>query len=220
MLDYTRQRDIVNPERLAAIHIDLVGLGGIGSPTGMLLTKMGCSDVRAIDSDRVELVNLASQLYRLEDMQHGRPKALAAQAIWHAFSGVEAQAVVACAEEIALGGIVILGVDSMAARRAIWEQRIRDQPHIARLIDARMGAENGIIFTINPHSAHDQQFYELSLYTDAEGLPLPCSGRAVLYNTLWIAALIGRQIKRLAMDQPIERRIDFDLASLSLIVDG
>jgi hypothetical protein len=219
-MDYTRQLDIVDPARLAALHIDLVGVGGIGSPTGLLLTKMGCGSVRVFDGgDHVEAVNLASQLYRLEDARQGAAKAVAAKSIWQEFSGVEVEAVTRPAEAYPLHGIVILAVDSMAARAAIWEQRICDRLPVEWLIDARMGAENGTLLTLKPALPADQRFYKASLYADDQALRLPCTGRAILYNTLWIAALIGRQVKRLAMDQPIERRIDFDLDDLKLIVE-
>jgi adenylyltransferase/sulfurtransferase len=218
-MDYTRQYDIVDPRRLASAHIDLVGAGGIGSPTGLMLTKMGCQDLRVFDDDRVEAVNLASQLYRLEDARHGAPKSVAAQQIWREFSGVEVDRVAGRAENHPLRGIVILGVDSMAARSAIWERRIRDCPQVEWLIDARMGAETGVIFTVRPFSSADQHFYQASLYADDEALALPCTGRAVLFNTFWIAALIGRLVKRIVMEQPIERRIDFDLDDLKLVIE-
>lgn len=218
-MDYVRQLDIVAPDLLAATHIDLVGLGGIGSPTGLLLTKMGCRDIRVFDGDIVEAVNLASQIYRLEDATQGTEKAVACRSIWKEFSGISVEAVVARVQDQALRGIVILAVDSNAARTAIWERCIRDCPQITWLIDARMGAESGTLFTVKPVFPADQRFYEASLYADEEAYILPCTGRAVLYNTLWIAALVGRQVKRIVREQSIERRIDFNLDDLTLIVE-
>jgi hypothetical protein len=47
---------------------------------------------------------------------------------------------------------------------------------------------------------------------------LSCTGRAIAYGSLYIAALLGRQVKRIAMDQPVERRIEYDLDELMLVV--
>ncbi len=118
-LDYTRQRDIVDPRRLAAVHVDVVGCGGIGSPTGLVLAKMGCTDLRAVDFDRVAPVNLSGQLFRLRDARAGAWKAEALREIYRDFAGIEAQVACAAAAEVALRGIVVAGVDSMAARQAI-----------------------------------------------------------------------------------------------------
>jgi len=205
--------------RLAAQHIDLVGLGGIGSPTAFLLTKMGCRDIRAFDGDEVEDVNVCSTMYKPEDALRGSPKALACEAICREFSGAEIEAVPHYVRDQRLRGIVILGVDSMRARRDIWDVCVRDRPKVPWLIDARMGAESGAIYVAKPTLPADQRFYEASLYTDEQSLILPCTGRAILYNTFFIASLIGRQVKRLVMDQPVERRIDFDLDGLLLMVD-
>jgi len=214
---YTRQLGIVDSECLSALHVDLVGLGGIGSPTGMLLTKLGCRDMRVFDFDTVEEVNLCSQMYRLADARDGVPKARACRSIWRDMSGVEVEAVAEDATAHQLRGIVILAVDSMATRVALWE-RIRDRPQVEWLIDGRMGAESGTILTVQPVLSADRRLYESTLFPDEEALDLPCTGRAVIYNTFWIASLICRQVKRLVMDEPVESRIDFDLDGLMLVI--
>ena len=220
MMDYMRQRDLVDADTLARTHIDLVGLGGIGSPTGLLLTKMGCRDLRAFDGDHVEAVNLSSQLYRLEDAERRNPKALACQEIWRAFSDVEVAAVCDSAETHILRGIVLWAVDSMDARKVLWERLTRGVSFVPWLVDARMGAESGTLLSVRPALPGDRRWYESTLYEDAHTLDLPCTGRAVFYNTLWLAALIGRQVKRIVMGQRVERRIDFDLDQLTLLIDG
>ena len=216
LLDYTRQMDILDPGRLSAHHFDLIGVGGIGSPTGLLLTKMGATDVRVFDPDEVSEVNLPCQVYRTGDL--GRSKALASQELWQQFAGVRVEAVPSEAGDSRLRGIVVVGVDSMSARADIWDVCMRDQADVRWLIDARMGAETGVVFTLKPSLHADQLFYERSLYTDSDAQALPCTGRAVLFNTFFIAALIGRQVKRIVMRQQPEKRIDFNLDDLSMFV--
>lgn len=219
-LDYTRQRDIVDPARLAAVHVDLVGCGAINSPTGLVLAKMGCTDLRAIDFGRVEPVNVSGQIFRLADARAHAWKAEALRDIYHAFAGVEVQAACVAAADVALRGVVVMGVDSMAARQAIWEQ-VLASPTVSHLIDGRMGATNGMVLTVRLDRPADRRAYESSLYDDDRAVDLPCTGRTVLYNTFWIAALIARQVSRIASEQsPPEYRVDFDLANLSLLVEA
>ncbi len=216
-MDFTRQSDVCDPMLTAAAHVDLVGAGGIGSTTGLLLTKLGVANIRVFDFDKVEPVNLASQLFRLSDV--GQFKAVACRDVWTAFSDGNVEAVPQRGEVQDLRGIVILAVDSMAARAQLWEQ-VQRRPLVDWLIDGRMGLESGSIFSLRPGSFAERRWYEASLYDDADVLQLPCTGRSVIYNTAWIASLICRQVKRMLMRQPVERRIDFDLDRLSLVVEA
>jgi len=122
MADYTRQLDILPPDRAARVHIDIVGVGGEGSPTVPMLAKMGFLDVRVFDWDVVEEVNLSSQWYRLEDARLRRPKVHACQAVCREFSEAEVVAVFDDAIRHDLRGIVIVAVDSMATRAELWER--------------------------------------------------------------------------------------------------
>lgn len=79
-------RHIVLPEvgaigqaRLAASHVVLVGMGGIGSPALQYLAGAGVGRLTLIDDDVVEASNLQRQtIYTEEDL--GKPKAQAAAA--------------------------------------------------------------------------------------------------------------------------------------------
>lgn len=218
MMDYTRQLTICDPERVGAVHVDLLGAGGIGSMTGMLLTKLGVHDLRVFDPDAVDDVNLASQLYRRADV--GRPKAVASSEIWGQFSDATVEAIPDAAEAHRLRGIVIVAVDGMAARDTIWDA-VQQSPLVEWLIDGRMGAESGSIFCVRPGRLADSRWYESNLYTDNEAVDLPCTGRAVVYNTAFIGALISRLVKSIVMAQPVERRIDFHLdGGLSLFIEA
>lgn len=66
-------------ERLAVATVVVVGCGGLGTVAAGLLARAGVGHLRLVDSDCVELANLAGQiLFDEEDAQAGRPKALAA----------------------------------------------------------------------------------------------------------------------------------------------
>ena len=69
---YSRQKDIVPPERIAACKATVIGVGAIGRQVALQLTAMGIPRLQLVDHDRVETSNLASQGYLESDL--GRPK--------------------------------------------------------------------------------------------------------------------------------------------------
>lgn len=216
-MDYTRQLDLAPTEDMQALEVHIVGLGGIGSPTSLLLAKLGVGRIVGYDFDDVEPVNLPSQLYRRSDARRHRPKALAMQDICGEFSEVEFAAIQDRANGHELAGVVVVGVDTMAARRDIF-RAVATSP-VDWLIDARMGAETGTIVTVRPAEPSSLLYYDSTLFDDHEALDLACTARAIIYNTFFLASLIGRQVKRIATGQPVERRIDFDLDTLNMIVE-
>ncbi len=226
-MDFTRQQDIVDPDVMASLTVTIAGVGGIGSPTALVLSKLGVGKIVAIDPDHVEDVNLPGQLYRLQDAANATPKSEATRQICGEFAGAQVESVQDVAENQELEGIVVSAVDSMAARGRVWrsiiEQMDAGSPssggRVEWLIDARMGAENGTLYAVRPSSPLDQLYYESQLYRDDEALQLPCTGRATVHNGWWIASLIGRAITQVARGNSPERRIDFDLRDLSLIVE-
>jgi len=82
-----------------------------------------------------------------------------------------------------------------------------------------MGAETGTILTIRPTEPESLLFYDSTLYGDDQALLLACTSRAIVYNCFFLASLIGRQVKRIAMGQGLERRIDFDLDTLNMVIE-
>ena len=57
---YSRQRDIVPPERLAQCKATVVGVGAIGRQIALQLAAMGIPRLQLVDFDHVEESNLSS----------------------------------------------------------------------------------------------------------------------------------------------------------------
>ncbi|MBK8129530.1 MAG: ThiF family adenylyltransferase [bacterium] len=51
---FLRQQDVVDAEKLANLQVTLIGLGSIGSVTGLYLAKMGVCKLTCFDADVVE----------------------------------------------------------------------------------------------------------------------------------------------------------------------
>lgn len=213
-IDYWRQLDLITPDELS-IPIVIIGAGGIGSLTALALAKMGCSRLTVYDPDIVEPHNLPNQFYRLEDIN--RPKVEALWGVIQAFTGLQIAAIPEAVSEQRLQGVVISGVDSMAARQTIWRGAIRYHSPVELYIDARMGAEVCRIYTIRPTDPEQVRSYEATLYDDAQASEEPCTARAIIYNLLTIAGLIANQVKKYAKGEALETELIFDLKTLTLL---
>lgn len=226
MLEATRQLDLLPPEALAARNVDIVGVGGTGSWTALLLAKMtGGADgfsMRLIDADHVSEHNVPSQFYCCEDAAQSKLKVEACAEHLSRFADTRVQVLPAFLDgttPYALRDIVIFATDSMQARATCWEDYVADNPSVTWLVDSRTGAEKGTVIAVRVHDREDAAFYQSTLYTDAQAVAEPCTARAIVYGGCIMASLLTRALKRILLDQPVERRLDYDLANLDVLVD-
>lgn len=207
-MDHSRQSKLLAPSDIP-YPVIIIGAGGIGSWTALGLAKCGYPRITVWDDDLVEPANIPNQVYRPD--QVGRPKVEALAEVIEVFSGTE---IVTrprrFGAEDQLRGITIVGVDSMASRRIVWSQAKRN-PSVPLYVDARMARETGRIYTINPLQASEAEFYETTLYTDAEATPVPCGEQSIIHNVWVIAAMVSAQIKKYLKGGEIAQEILFDL---------
>jgi molybdopterin-synthase adenylyltransferase len=215
MLDLQRQADIISEDELRRYPVTIIGAGGIGSPLAVVLAKMGVSDLTVYDPDVVELHNLSSQSYRMQDI--GTPKVEALAAVCREFAGIE---ITTHVERFPLDasprGVVITAVDSMEARKQIWDTAIKLNPVVDCYLEARMGGQDGRVYTISCCDPDDIRRYEATLYSDDEAVELACTARAIGFNTWFLAGLIASQLQKFVMRREIKPEVIFNLASLSL----
>lgn len=216
-MEFLRQLDLIAPSALETpVHV--IGCGGIGSFAALALGKLGCTRLHLYDDDRVEEHNLPNQLYRLKDV--GQPKAAALAEIIELFTGVRPQAFVRRVEVERLQGIVISGVDSMAARKTIWRRSVRYRAGVPLYLDARLGAEICRVYAVRPTDPEDVRCYEQSLYTDAQAAALPCTAGAIIYTGFAVASLLADEVKKFATGESVAREILYDLKTLTLIASS
>lgn len=213
-MDFLRQLNLVQPEALET-PVVVVGCGGIGSFAALALAKMGCRTLTLYDDDKVEEHNLPNQLYRTTDV--GRPKAEALVEILRAFTDATPRPVLTRVDGQRLAGIVVAGVDSMRARRTIWQRSVRYRAAVPLFLDGRLGAEVIRLYAIRPADPDDVRFYGTTLYDDAEAEPLGCSAGAIVYTGFAVGSLIANQVKRFAMGEPVRRETLWDLKTLTLV---
>lgn len=209
---YWRQLDIIDPQKLGAIDVTMIGVGGLGSPTAMALAKMGIKNFTIYDHDVVDEHNVPNQMYTLHDI--GKPKVDAISNVISSMGG-DADGRQEKFESQVLNGIVIVTVDNMEGRRAVWDS-IKWSPSIPLLIDARMGAEVGRIFAVNPADLDDIRYYENTLYSDEEAVELPCTAQSIIYNTFSVAALVSRLVKGFASSEALPKELIIDSVQFAI----
>lgn len=209
---YHRQRDLITPDNLHHLDVDLIGAGALGGAILLCLGKMGFgvrNRITVTDFDVCEPQNLATQWFRPADVSLSRPKvdALADVAAWvldHEILTVRAR--FTGAEDRRVGPIVILAVDSLDERRTIWS-KLRTRSDVRLLVDARAGAEVAEVWTLDLREDL-RRAYERSL----DGVPFeePCTRRSIAYTSLGTAALVGSLLRAWVQGHDYAQRVTFD----------
>lgn len=212
---FWRQLDILSPAEMNE-EIGLIGVGGIGSPTALVLAKMGIQKLTLWDDDKVEPHNIPNQLFRRKDNNNSKVEALTK--IIDDYSPHENLFVYPIPKKWdgMVKPLMISAIDSMDTRIKIWK-KIKDNEKCKLYIEARMGGELMRVYAIDPLNLEHQEFYEKVLYPSKEAKELPCTAQAIFYNSFIVAGLIGLLVKKYFKDEELPKEIIFDLASLSFL---
>jgi hypothetical protein len=212
MNSFERQTGIFDPRQFSQVQVNVIGVGSVGSFLTLSLAKLGLTNFRVFDPDRVEDHNLPNQFYRGSDL--GEYKVNALQEIVWQFAGVEPEVnPIPYEGKERLSGLVIVAVDSMEVRKALW-LHIRRQPTVEFLLDLRMGGEVASLFAIRPD--RDRDFYEQTLHSSAEAFHARCTEASIIYCVLGIACFGAGLVKKYLTGQPYPREltVDFKLGIL------
>ncbi len=217
---FSRQSTLIDPSLLSK-RVAILGVGGIGSWTAMALAKLGIRNFDLWDLDKVGEENIASQVY---DYRHvDMPKVRALVNVlekqgedWDDLSIITHEQDILEADSLNDPDIIILAVDSLEARKAIWKKHIVYTP-ADLFIDGRMGGEYMRIFAVDLTNAELMDRYENSLL-NAESKPadIPCSERAIVYNTQMIGGFIASLVKKHLVGQSYPNQLIFDLENYNL----
>ena len=210
-MNYQRQIGIFNPSHYQT-PITIIGVGAVGSFVALALAKMGIKEIEVYDGDIVSEHNLPNQFYRLDDI--GKPKVSALGGIIKEFSGIDIKTHNQNYAGEPLKGMVLMAVDSMDIRRAIW-LHIRRQPLIEFMIDIRMGGEVAWLFAIKP--GLDREFYENNLYPSKDAFQAPCSARSIIYTVLGTGCYASSIVRKYLAGEPYPKEMVLDF-KLGLIL--
>ena len=214
-----RQRELVPPERLAACHAVVVGVGAIGRQVALQLASLGVPRLTLFDDDEVAVENLAAQGYWPEDLHTSKV---------HATMRVcrrihPSLHVVAVPERFkrstikslsAQGRLVLFAcVDSIVTRRLIWEA----MRHRAELfLDGRMSAE--VIRVLAVACPDTDAHYPSTLFAAEEAYAGSCTSRSTIYSASLAAGLMVGQFAKWLRGLPVDPDLTLNLLSMELCV--
>lgn len=217
---YLRQADIIDVTKANDITVDVIGAGGIGSFTILALAKMGIKNLTVWDHDEVNLHNLPVQFYPYSCL--GKNKAEAIADVVKSFTEFNISFVPRkYVDEELNSNIVISAVDSMKARKTIWDG-VKKSPNVHLYIDGRMSSQSMNVVTASlsmddstPGGSIDDRIeaYEKTLFEDKDAEQERCTARSIMYTPLAISAIICNQVKRFINNQVIRYWVGADFES-------
>jgi hypothetical protein len=213
-LRFLRQQDVIDTDKLANLQISLIGLGSIGSVSGLYLAKMGVNNLTCFDPDIVDVHNVSNQAYGMSDL--GLLKVDAFSNLLELQVGIQANTIAKQYDGRALSEVVISAVDSMKSRETIWKS-VREKPEVRLYLDARMGLETLMVWAVKPQIREDRVAYSQSIVSDDQAHQDPCTARTVCYTPLMAGSILCSHVKRYVNDESIPRRVILDLATHTMM---
>ena len=180
-----------------SMEITLVGVGGIGSHTALMLSRFHPASMFLYDPDKVEAVNMAGQWYSKEDI--GNFKVNACYRNMGRFSDYYS---VVCHSRMftkssKASQIMICGLDNMEARKDCFKSWLRtvadneEQAGNCLFIDGRLAAEELQVFCIRGDMKYDiERYKEKYLFPSSEAEETSCSYKQTAYMANMIAGVI------------------------------
>jgi len=210
---YSRQRDIVPPERIAGCKATVIGVGAIGRQVALQLCAMGIPWLQMIDHDKVEWSNLASQGYLEGDME--KPKVNATlELCWRINAASQIHAVPErFRRSMEIGNVVFVCVDKIDVRRLIWES-VKDRVNL--FCDGRMSAE--VLRILTAYDAESRKHYPTTLFIADEAFVGPCTAKTTIYCANIAAGLMLAQFTKYLRQLPIDCDIQLNLLASELSV--
>jgi hypothetical protein len=210
---YSRQQDIVPPDRLASCQATVVGVGAIGRQVALQLAAMGIPWLQLIDFDTVEISNLATQGYLVQDMN--RPKVDATAAFCRQMNFDLNVEVIPdrFKRSTPVGNCVFCCVDSIVTRRLIWDA-VKDK--VTFFCDGRMSAE--VLRVITACDEKGREYYPQTLFTAEQAQAGPCTAKATIYCANIAAGFMLAQFTKYLRLLPLDPDIQVNLLASEINV--
>jgi molybdopterin/thiamine biosynthesis adenylyltransferase len=218
-----RQRQLVPPEKLAACHAVVIGVGAVGRQVAVQLAAIGIGRMTLVDHDVVAVENLAPQAYWPSDMGDDKVQATAAlckrihpacriTAMCERFRRSTAKTLSA-SDEGDCRPVMFACVDSIQARELIW-QAVRHRA--AFFSDGRMSAE--VIRVLAAGQPATDAYYPTTLFAPEDALVGPCTAKSTVYTASIAAGLMLGQFTKWLRGLPVERDLMLNLLSAEMTV--
>jgi len=179
---YSRQKDVVKLDLLQKEEISIIGVGAVGKNLSIQLTAMGVQNLHIVDFDQVEESNIASQGYWEGDI--GKYKVDATSSYCLSINGSVNLRVDRdrYRKKLKTGSIVFSCVDSMAARKLLFESV---SSKCKLFVDGRMASEVFRVLAVWDTKSAD--YYRTTLFDDSEAHRGSCTAKSTIYCASGIA---------------------------------
>lgn len=210
---YSRQKDIVPAERIAACKATVIGVGAIGRQVALQLTAMGIPWLQLIDFDVIEISNLASQGYSEMDLAKLKVKATAELCEW-LDSSIELHTLAErFRRSMEIGNVVFCAVDSIQVRQLIWGA-VADK--VLFFCDGRISAE--VLRILTACDSNSRYHYPKTLFSAEEAYTGSCTAKTTIYCANIAAGLMISQFTRYIRHLPVDPDLQFNLLASELSV--
>lgn len=190
MMELMRQTEIFKPSKFQKKRLDIIGVGATGSYVVWLLAKIGLANIHIWDDDIIHDHNIPNQCFFLK--HEGKTKVEALAEMVKEGSGTK---IVLHKEKVdgsrKFGQIVFLLTDTMESRKEIWNTSLKYKLNVECVIETRMGADSGRIYTIHPSKPSHIKQWEATLYDDKEAEVSACGTSISIAPTASLIASIA-----------------------------
>ncbi len=212
-MDFKRQEGIFNPKKHDG-RVTVVGAGGIGGPTVLALSKMGCKSISVYDDDTVEKHNQPNQLYGEGDFGHEKVDSL--NAIINKLTGYKIATHAKRFDEVdGKDKVIVSAVDSMGSRREIYDLWAKSK--VPWLVDGRVGNQQIRVYATNRQTS---KRYEKTIRADYQVAQVPCTQAAVIDVMFAVSALVARTVRIILTGKRPEFEVIYDHKNLIFIKEA
>ncbi|MEX2169435.1 MAG: ThiF family adenylyltransferase [Pirellulales bacterium] len=203
---FSRQQGLVPQEQLEHLTATVIGVGAIGRQVALQLAALGVRRFILIDHDTVDLSNVTTQGYCLDDVGHRKVHALAGAL--QRYDGQIATAEVPDRFRPVghLSNFIFCCVDSIDTRAAIWRKVGRGA---AFWVDGRMRGEVLRILVVADEQS--RKHYPTTLFPETEAQVGACTARSTLYAASIAAGLMLHQFVRWLRGQAVDADLALNL---------
>ncbi len=216
LVTYGRQELVLEPKKANDATVNIFGCGTVGSNAAVEIAKLGVPNFKLFDFDKVESHNVPSQRFGKADIGRAKLDALVDQLASvsndpNITKGGKVTGPVVC------NGIAIVAVDSMAARKLIWEKVLKPLRSITLAMDFRMSANVLQVYSFNPNDKDHSDNYPQSIFDDKDADPVPCGGRTVSYTGALSGAFAANYVRKHLNGDAVPYFTAIDLDAMHLL---
>lgn len=198
-MDITRHYSILNPSSLEPFKIHIIGCGATGTRMTEDLVRFGFTNFTLWDSDIVEPINRANQLYNKVD-----EKVLKTTALKKNMLAIEPSLIIkemsnfidddiTTKELNSQKSFVFMFTDNKESRIDIFN-KVRLNPKVLGVLNTRVGFESGVVNIFNPMLLSHCKEYSKTFDGDVESRATSPCGQAITLSYTMAQAIVYANI--------------------------